>query len=154
MVFGKETSYSCGPGYRRHPVTCRLLVSQKAFPQRDVLSCAEDRTGQEAPPVDSCALILLEPRLLRPKYMQRGDSARPKPVLGCTPSRQEGPFFAVTALKNLKMPWKMLPDSTMVKRREGCLRFTLEGPQEDSVSCGPGNRRRPTPVDPAIGDIL
>ena len=54
VVFGKETSYSCGPGYRRHPVTCRLLVSQKAFPQRDVLSCAEDRTGQEAPPVDSC----------------------------------------------------------------------------------------------------
>ena len=57
-------------------MTCRLLVSQKAFPQRDVLSCAEDRTGQEAPPVDSCALILLEPRLLRPKYMQRGDSGR------------------------------------------------------------------------------
>ena len=52
VVFGKETSYSCGPGYRRHPVTCRLLVSQKAFPQRDVLSCAQDehRTGQEAPP--------------------------------------------------------------------------------------------------------
>ena len=101
MVFGKETSYSCGPGYRRHPVTCRLLVSQKAFPQRDVLSCAQDRTGQEAPPVDSCALILLEPRLLRPKYMQRGTVAPPKPVLGCTPSRQEGPFFAVTALKML-----------------------------------------------------
>ena len=61
VVFGKETSYSCGPGYRRHPVTCRLLVSQKAFPQRDVLSCAEDRTGQEAPPVDSCVhFILLE----------------------------------------------------------------------------------------------
>ena len=57
-------------------MTCRLLVSQKAFPQRDVLSCAQDRTGQEAPPVDSCALILLEPRLLRPKYMQRGDSGR------------------------------------------------------------------------------
>ena len=57
-------------------MTCRLLVSQKAFPQRDVLSCAQDRTGQEAPPVDSCALILLEPRLLllRPKYMQRGES--------------------------------------------------------------------------------
>ena len=33
-------------------MTCRLLVSQKAFPQRDVLSCAQDehRTGQEAPP--------------------------------------------------------------------------------------------------------
>ena len=33
-------------------MTCRLLVSQKAFPQRDVLSCAQDehRTGQEPPP--------------------------------------------------------------------------------------------------------
>ena len=101
-------------------MTCRLLVSQKAFPQRDVLSCAEDRTGQEAPPVDSCALILLEPRLLRPKYMQRGTVAPPKPVLGCTPSRQEGPFFAVTALKNLKMLGKQDSlNSARIKNKKG-----------------------------------
>ena len=58
------------------------------------------------------------------------------PKLG-TPSRQEGPF-------SYWMPWKM-------QRREGCVRFTLEGPQEDSVSCGPGNRRRPTPVLDSCG---
>ena len=70
--------------------------------------------------MDSCALILLEPRLLRPKYMQRGTVAPPKPVLGCTPSRQEGPFFAVTALKNLKMLGKQDSlNSARIKNKKG-----------------------------------
>ena len=83
-------------------MTCRLLVSQKAFPQRDVLSCAQDRTGQEAPPVDSCALILLEPRLLRPKYMQRGDSAPPKTCTRMYTLETRGPFLRSYSLEKLE----------------------------------------------------
>ena len=89
--------------------------------------------------MDSCALILLEPRLLRPKYMQRGDSAPPKPVLGCTPSRQEGPFFAVTALKSslfCVMPLikhtELNTASLMDFLGKNDVRFTLEGPQDET----------------------
>ena len=87
--------------------------------------------------MDSCALILLEPPLLRPKYMQRGDSARPKPVLGCTPSRQEGPFFAVTALKMLSRTFFVPHQKTHTEHLMDFLgkndvRFTLEGPQDET----------------------
>ena len=95
--------------------------------------------------MDSCALILLEPRLLRPKYMQRGTVAPPnKPVLGCTPSRQEGPFFRSYSLENLKMPWKMLIFGERIKRVRALLEVYLRRTTGGF----------PSPVGPAIGDVL
>ena len=52
VVFGKETTCPVVPANRTRPVTCRVLWSQRAFPQRDDLSCHRTghRTGQVARP--------------------------------------------------------------------------------------------------------
>ena len=151
VVFGKETSYSCGPGYRRHPVTCRLLVSQKAFPQRDVLSCAEDRTGQEAPPVDSCVhSFTREPRLLPGQNTCSGAT-----VGACTRMytlETRGPFLRSYSLENLKMPWKMLPDSARRRKREKSKKVKVFTLLEVYLRRTTGGF--PSPVGTAIGDVL
>jgi len=117
--------------------SCQLWL---AHPCTVVHRTGQDRRRLLWTPVHS---FLLEPRLLRPKYMQRGTVAPPKPVLGCTPSRQEGPFFASVWERD----WLRVPRTTNIcriftldclwwlwspRRRLRCLRFTLEGPQEDS----------------------
>ena len=54
--------------------------------------------------MDSCALILLEPRLLRPKYMQRGTVAPPCTRMYTLETR--GPFLRSYSLEKLENVWK------------------------------------------------
>ena len=74
--------------------------------------------------MDSCALILLEPRLLRPKYMQRGDSAPPKNLYSVHPRDKRA----------------LLENAAARRLLEVYLRRTTGG--------------FPSPVGPAIGDVL
>ena len=140
VVFGKETSYSCGPGMSSPGVSKGISTKRR-------LSCAQDRTGQEAPPLDSCALILLEPRLLRPKYMQRGDSAPPKTCTRMYTLETRGPFLRSYSLEKLENAGKQDLDSlssARIKRVRALLEVYLRRTTGGF----------PSPVGPAIGDVL
>ena len=104
VVFGKETTCPVVPANRTRPVTCRVLWSQRALPQRDDLSCAQDRSQDRSPPVDDLS-------------GQNTCSGPPKPRTRMYTLETRGPFLRSYSLENLKMPRKMLPDSARRRKR-------------------------------------
>ena len=93
MVFGKETTCPVVPANRTRPVTCRVLWSQRALPQRDDLSCAQDRSQDRSPPVDDLS-------------GQNTCSGPPKPRTRMYTLETRGPFLRSYSLEKLENAWK------------------------------------------------
>ena len=116
--------------------------------RRPVLCRGQDRTGGASCGL-LCALILLESPACS------GQNTCSGATQACTRMytlETRGPFLRSYSLENLKMPWKMLPDSARRRKREKSKKVKVFTLLEVYLRRTTGGF--PSPVGPAIGDVL